>query len=217
MDYPIPNRPLSYGSGRLCDMDANAIFLSCIGLVVAMVARSLKILLFVSLTATLVLPGMYFGGIIPITVVTQAWSPVYSNEKLVEYSEMVMHGTLVDSSSYVEWHVSGNMAVPSVYTVWSLQQSESIKGQDFKTVDFVVNGGTYSNIVHKSMHDTELNKGDVVIVFLTKDTDSIYRDHYYLTGIESGIYKISDGVATNSYVKSSYDVDSLKSSLRSFD
>ena len=72
------------------------------------------------------------------------------------------------------------------------------------------------NIVHESMHDTELNKGDDVIVFLTKDTDSIYKDHYYLTGIESGIYKISDGFATNGYVKSSYDVDSLKSSLRSF-
>ena len=103
----------------------------------------MKILLFASLIAALALPGMYFGGIIPMTVVTYGWSPVYSNEELVEYSEMVMHGTLVDSSSYVEWHVSGNVAVPSVYTVWSLQQSESIKGPDFKTVDFVVNGGTY--------------------------------------------------------------------------
>ena len=104
-------------------------------------------------------------------------SGLQQREELVEYSEMVMHGTLVDSSSYVEWHVSGNAAVPSVYTVWSLQQSESIKGPDFKTVDFVVNGGTYNNIVHESMHDTELNKGDDVIVFLTKDTDSIYKDH----------------------------------------
>ena len=216
MDSPMPNRPLPYGSGRPYDMDANAIFLSCIGLVAAVVARNMKILLFASLTAALVLPGMYFGGIIPITVVTQAWSPVYSNEELVEYSEMVMHGTLVDSSSYVEWQVGGNVVVPSVYTVWSLQQSESIKGPDFKTVDFVVNGGAYNNIVHDAMHDTELNKGDDVIIFLTKDTGSIYRDHYYLTGIESGIYKISDGLATNSYVKSSYKVDSLKKSLRSF-
>ncbi len=197
-------------------MDANAIFLSCVRFVVAVAARNMKILLFASLTAALVLPVMYFGGIIPITVVTQTWSPVYSNEELVEHSEMVVHGTLVDSNSYVEWQVGGNVAVPSVYTVWSLQQSESIKGPDFKTVDFVVNGGAYNNIFHDAMHDTELNRGDVVIVFLTKDTDSIYKDHYYLTGIESGIYKISDGLATNSYVKSSYKVDSLKEFLRSF-
>ena len=170
----------------------------------------------VPLAAILVLPGMYLGGVIPMNVVTEMYSPVYSNENLVERSELVVHGTLLDSSSYVEWYVSGNVAVPSVYTVWNLQQSESIKGQDFKTVEFVVDGGTYNNIVQKSMHDTELNKGDDVIVFLSKDTDSIYKDNYYLTGIESGIYKITGDLATNNYVKSSYDVDSFKDSLRSF-
>ena len=170
----------------------------------------------IPLVAILALPGMYLGGVIPMSVVTEVYSPLYSNENLVERSELVVHGTLLDSISYVEWYVSGSVVVPSVYTVWTLQQSESIKGQDFRTIEFVVDGGTYNNIVQKSMHDTELSKGDNVIVFLSKDADSIYKDNYYLTGIESGIYKITDGVARNNYVKSSYDVDSLKGSLRSF-
>ncbi len=170
----------------------------------------------IPLATILVIPGAYFGGIIPMSIVTEAYSPVYGNEDLVDRSILVAHGTLGDSRSYVEWEVSGNVAFPSVYTVWELHQSESLKGQYSKTMEFVVDGGTYNNISQESMHDTELNKRDEVIVFLSKDTDSIYKDNYYLTGIESGVYKIKDGIAANSYVKSSYDVDSLKSELRSF-
>ena len=151
-----------------------------------------------------------------MSVVTETYSPAYNNEQLVEQSELVMQGILGDSRSYVDWEVSGNIAVPSVYTVWDLQQIEFIKGPDFKTIEFVVDGGTYNNIVHKSMPDTELNKGDDVIVFLSKYPDSVYKDNYHLTGIESSVYKIQDGLATNSYVKSTYDVDSLKAALRSF-
>ena len=172
--------------------------------------------LLIPIAVVLVLPGMYFGGIIPMSVVTESYSPVFSNEELAEYSGTIVHGTLADSSSYVEWRVSGSVAVPSVYTVWTLEQIESFKGEGSKTVDFVVDGGTYNNIVQKAMHDTELNKGEEVVVFLLKDTDSVYKDNYYLTGIESGIYKIKDGFATNSYVKSSYDADSLKEFLRLF-
>ncbi len=170
----------------------------------------------VPLAVILILPGMYLGGAIPMSVNTEAWSPVYTNEELVEYSDLIIHGTLTDNYSYVEWYTSGNIAVPSVYTVWTIEHSETFKGPADGKTEFVVNGGSYNNIVQDVMHETELIKGDDVIVFLTKEPDSVYKDHYYMVGIESGIYKINDGFATNSYVKSSYDVDSLKSSLRSF-
>ena len=55
-----------------------------------------------------------------------------------------------------------------------------------------------------------------VIVFLTKDTGSIYKDNYYLTGIESRVFKTKDRLVTNDYTNSSHDADSFKSSLRSF-
>ena len=170
--------------------------------------------LLIPIAVVLALPGMYLGGVIPMSVNTEALSPAYGTEDLARYSDLVIYGVLTDSYSYVEWYVSGNIAVPSVYTVWTIEQSESFKGEHSNTVEFVVNGGTYNNIVQRSMYDTELNKGDDVIVFLTKDTGSIYKDNYYMTGIESGIYKIRDSIATNNYMKSSYDADSLKESLR---
>ena len=59
-----------------------------------------------------------------------------------------------------------------------------------------------------------MNVGDDVIVFLAKDPDSIYIDYHYMVGIESGIYKIDDGMAKNDYVKSSYDANSFKDALK---
>ena len=165
--------------------------------------------------AVMILPGMYLGGIIPMSVHTEAFSPVYTNEQLVDRSEIVAHGTLSLTKSFVEWEISGNNAVPSVYTVWELQQSESIKGQDSKRIQFVTDGGSYNNIVQEAMHETELNEGDQVIVFLSKDTDSIYKDNYYLTGIQSGIFKVTDGEAKNGYTNTSYDLKSFKTSLKS--
>ena len=170
--------------------------------------------LLVPIAIVLALPGLYLWGAIPMSVNTEAWSPIYTNEELVKYSDLIIHGTLTDSYSYVEWYVSGNVAVPSVYTVWTIKHSETFKGDAGNKTEFVVNGGTYNNIVQDAMHKTELNKGDDVIVFLTKEPDSIYKDRYYMVGIESGIYKISDDKATNNYVKSSYDADSFKETIR---
>ena len=170
--------------------------------------------LLIPIAVVLVLPGLYLGGAIPMSVNTEAWSPVYTNEELAGYSDVIVHGTLTDSYSFVEWYVSGNVAVPSVYTVWTIEHSETFKGEDHAKTEFVVNGGTYNNIVQDVMHDTEMNVGDDVIVFLTKDPDSVYKDHYYMVGIESGIYKIDDGMAKNSYIKSSYGADSFKETLR---
>lgn len=170
--------------------------------------------LLIPIAVVLALPGLYLGGAIPMSVHTEAWSPVYASEELAKYSDLIIHGTLTDSYSYVEWDVSGNVAVPSVYTVWTIEHSEAFKGGTGDKTEFVVNGGTYNNIVQHAMHKTELNKGDDAIVFLAKEPDSIYGDRYYMVGIESGIYKISDDKATNDYVKASYDADSFKETLR---
>ena len=168
----------------------------------------------IPIAVVLALPGLYLGGAIPIHMNTEALSPVYTNEELAGYSDIIIHGTLTGSYSFVEWHVSWNAAVPSVYTVWIIERSETFKGEDHIETEFVVDGGAYNNIVQDVMHDTEMNVGDDVIVFLTKDPDSVYKNHYYMVGIESGIYKIDDGMAKNSYVKSSYDADSFKEVLR---
>ena len=173
--------------------------------------------LLIPIAVVLALPGLYFGGAIPMSVNTEAWSPAYTNEELAKYSDLIIHGTLTDSYSYVEWYINGNAAVPSVYTVWTIEHSETFKGGTGDKTEFVVNGGTYNNIVQNVMHKTELSKGDDAIVFLAKEPDSIYKDHYYMVGIESGIYKISDDKATNDYVKSSYDADSFKETLRTLD
>ena len=169
------------------------------------------------IAVALLLPGLYFGGIIPMSVSTETWSPAYTSEELAEYSDLIIHGTLTDSYSYVEWHINGNVAVPSVYTVWTIEHSETFKGAAGDKTEFVVNGGTYNNIIQDVMHETELSRGDDAVVFLAKEPDSIYKDHYYMVGIESGIYKISNGKAANDYVKSSYDADSFKETLRTLD
>ena len=168
----------------------------------------------IPIAAVLALPGLYLGGAIPMSINTEAWSPVYTSEELARYSDLIIHGTLTDSYSYVEWYISGNVAVPSVYTVWTIEHSEIFKGGTGDKTRFVVNGGTYNNIVQDAMHKTELNRDDDVIVFLAKEPDSIYKDHYYMVGIESGIYKINDSMAINNYAESSYDVDSFKEDLR---
>ena len=68
----------------------------------------------------------------------------------------------------------------------------------------------------KSPYDTDLNRRDEVIVFLLKDTYSVYKDNYYLAGIESGACKIKDRFATNRHTNPSYDADSVRPSLQPF-
>ena len=112
--------------------------------------------------------------------------------------------------------MNGNIAVPSVYTVWTLQKSESLKGNTDKIIEFVVDGGEYNNIKQTIMYETELNERDDVLVFLSKETDSIYKDNYYITGLANGIFKIKDGVVKNNFMKTSENADSMKASLKSF-
>lgn len=166
--------------------------------------------------AILLLPGLYFGGIMPLESGTIVLSPAFDIDELMKRSERTVEGTLVDDRSYVEWYVSGNIAVPHVYTVWTLETTDSIKGEDTKTVEFVVDGGSYNNIKQTGLHETELNRGDKVIVFLSRGSDGVYGDNYYLTGVESGVYKIENGQARNSFMNTSYNVNSLKTSLQGF-
>ena len=170
-----------------------------------------------AIAAVALLPVMmYFGGIFPMDVTTYALSPAYDKQELVKKSDIIAYGTLVSSKAYVEWSMNGNIAVPSVYTVWTLQKSESLKGNTDKIIEFVVDGGEYNNIKQTIMYETELNERDDVLVFLSKETDSIYKDNYYITGLANGIFKIEDGVVKNSFMKTSENADSMKASLKSF-
>ena len=76
----------------------------------------------------LILSGAYFGGIIPLTATTYSSSPAYDDETLYQTSLIVVEGTLVEDSSHVEWHVSGNYAVPSISTVWSPAAKRIVQG-----------------------------------------------------------------------------------------
>ena len=98
-----------------------AIFLSCIRPVVVMVSRNMKILLFTSLIAALALPGMYFGGITThdcshLRVVCR-FTATRNWLSTARWSCMGHSWTAVLTWSGM---LAGNVAVTSVYTVWSL-------------------------------------------------------------------------------------------------
>ena len=162
----------------------------------------------------LLLPGLYFGGFIPLESNRSSYSPPYSIEELKQYSHLTVEGILAGNQSYVEWYIDGNVALPTVFTIWTVQSTDNIKGTDSETVEFVVLGGTYNNIKQTLMHDTKLNNGDKVVIFLSDEKDTIYGDRYFLTGGESGIFQMKDdGKTVNIYQNKEYDSITFKSFL----
>jgi hypothetical protein len=164
------------------------------------------------------IPGAYFGGLVPLDSHVEAFSPTLDREELVKHSEVVLKGTLGESRTVVDWEELGTgIIVPNIYTVWVIDVEDSLKKDTeiAKTsFEFIVDGGTYNNMVQDVMHETELNEGDNVIVFLSIDRDSVYGDNYYMTGIESGIYKIENGIATNSYLGQSYETAAFETAIK---
>jgi hypothetical protein len=164
------------------------------------------------------IPISYFAGLVPITVYSDGLSPVFEEAELMERNERVVHGTIVDLDTSVVFPDGGNnMKTPYVFSIWTLEVEDAVKGIEEQTIQFKTSGGTYRNIVHHS-ESPSFELGEEVIVFLTKDPDSVWGDSYYLTGIESGVFKIDpNGNARNELRDIAINAEQFKNTLRSIE
>lgn len=180
-----------------------------------------KILL-VPIIATLglfMIPGMYYNGYVPIDVNSAGLSPLMLEDELYDKSVLILEGTLVDQKTELTFVKNGEIDQPYVFTTWTLKTEDTVKGAANGLVEFKTTGGTYKNIVHEDIESTPLELGEHVIVFLSKDPPgSQWGDSYYLTGIESGLFKVdSQGNAKNELRDLTVKATDLKVQLRSLE
>ena len=177
-------------------------------------------ILFVPIVVVLgmiMMPGLYYTGYIPVTVDSSSLSPMYDEAELHSKSILAVEGILTDRQTDLTFVKNGNVDAPYVYTTWTLRVTDILKGlPDSEKIQFKTSGGTYKNVEHQILDKIHMDVGDNVLVFLTKDPDSQWGDSYYVTGIQSGIYTIGNGVqAYNDLRKIDINLDELKTSIRS--
>lgn len=164
-----------------------------------------------------ILPALYFTGIVPVKVTSDGLSPVFDEAELMERSILAIHGSIVDVDTEVVFENNGDIISPYVFSIWTIASIDTIKGTEQEKIQFKTSGGTYRNIVHHS-HSPSFEIGDEVIVFLSKDPDSVWGNSYYLTGIASGVFEIdANDNATNKLRDVTVNVEQLKNTLRSFE
>lgn len=162
-----------------------------------------------------VLPGMYFGGIYPIEITSIGLSPAMEYEELMEKSQLVVKGKIISSETNVEFLDEDELLLADITTIWTLDIKKVIKGDHTgKKVKFATSGGTYNNMKHTAMHSPNLEIGDKMIVFLTKEPASEWGDNYYIHGVQSGVYKIKDNKADNDFMKKSFNVSDFEKKLK---
>lgn len=133
-------------------------------------------------------------GIIPMQIHSSTSMEEYSVEQISQRAEMIVKGTIVDAKSNIHASIS-NPDRPIVLTTYSLKPDTTIKGSDkSEIVEFKVSGGVVNNVVHLSDQPV-FEKGERVLLFLSKEPGTIYGDSYYLTGVTQGVYKIKGDVA----------------------
>ncbi len=102
-----------------------------------------------------------------------------------------------------------------MYTTWALLTKDFIKGTPADKVEFKTSGGTYKNIEHVNFDSPQMELGDRIFVFLSKDPPGTrWENPYYLTGVSSGIFVVdSDGNARNELKDMTVNISDLKSTL----
>ena len=164
-------------------------------------------------------PGMYYNGYIPVGVHSAGLSPLMLEDELYSKSSLILEGTLIDKTTELSFVKNGEIDTPYVFTTWTLLTKDTIKGVQSEKVEFKTSRGTYKNIEHVNLESLHMELDQDVIVFLSKDPPgSQWGDSYYLTGINSGLFKIdSEGNAKNDLRDVTVKVDELKTQLRSFE
>ncbi len=160
-----------------------------------------------------IIPILYFGGIIPFTSHSHIWPDVMDHRELLEKSPIVVVGKIVDSQVQVEFFENNEMVLPEITTLWALRVDEMIKGEELTEMQFVTDGGKYNNMV-ATVDGLKIVMGDELLVFLSKDIDSIYGNNYYVTGTESDMYRINGDIIKNDYLKKTFDLTEFKEELK---
>lgn len=120
-----------------------------------------------------------------------------TDEELIQNSDMIVKGTLVNSET-VELFYGADPKTPKIYTKWTISPDTVFKGEsDSKYIEALMPGGEKEGFATIVDHVPDMHKGDVVILFLNKDPESVFGDNYVIAGPVAGTYLVRDGIATN--------------------
>lgn len=140
------------------------------------------------------LQAVMLFGIVPMQIQSFTSMEEYSVEQLSQRAEVITKGTIVDAKSNIHASIT-NPDRPTVLTTYSVKPDTMIKGDDrSEVIEFKVSGGVVNNVVHLSDQPV-FEKGELVLLFLSKEAGTIYDDDYYLTGVTQGVYKLKDDIA----------------------
>ena len=132
--------------------------------------------------------------------------------ELVSTSELIIKGSVLNVTSF-EKKVDLEHKMPWIFSIATVQVQDVLKGEIGERIIRVqLHGGeTEERIALSEGHDIK-DAGDV-IMFLEKDSESIYGSNYALVSQISSMYLIDDDVAKHYYEEKSLSVDSLKASI----
>ncbi len=134
-----------------------------------------------------------------------------TEQEEINRSSLVVEGEILNTKAY--WINVNDQKYPRIFTDYTVQVDEVIKG-DYKKIIKVTIGGGELDGVKTSTVAPELAKGDKVIMILGKDISSPFGDNYVPISISKSTYVIDeDGIAENKKSDRSDNKDKVKERL----
>jgi hypothetical protein len=120
-----------------------------------------------------------------------------SLEQLIDRTPLIIKGTAISSQV-----VSDSKDPTDVSTIWKIQVSEILKGEETsKIISVKLRGGeTLTNVVQTD--GAKLSNNEEVILFLGKSPGSVYGDSYHLYSQFFGKYTLEADGTANSVIDS---------------
>lgn len=106
-----------------------------------------------------------------------------SLDDMIRESTAIVRGTIAGSHTTQQG--------PLIYTHYTLQVSESLKGSPQATVDFVVPGGVANNIRQTFAGAPEFHQGGNYVLFLWTGSSGLT----HIIGLTQGIFSLSPGAS----------------------
>jgi len=114
-------------------------------------------------------------------------------------SDMISRSTVIVRGKITGSYAAFAGTAPVIYTHYSIQVSEWLKGSGAPLVDVAVPGGVVNNVRHSFSGSTELNTGDEFVFFLWTSKAGLTQ----IVGLTQGIFSVApdgsvDPMATRS-------------------
>ncbi len=156
--------------------------------------------------------GKQFAADYPgVTIGVHSLEEDISEKEEINRASLIVEGTVLEAKPF--WKIVHENSNPRIFTDYTIQVDDVIKGQDKRTVKVTMSGGSLDGIKSQTAAP-ELAEGDRVIMILGQDLASVFGDSYTPVSISKSTYVIDENDRAKNHMDDrTDDLEKVKSRI----